>query len=193
MTTIDEKTKRRAACEAYYLLNWAVGDLSISEKLFRITESWENLKPLPEKAIMVTRRLLALSAVISACRLKETRQEIARWLLSETELEALGFPRVERFFGGDEKWQFVERLRGYAGHSYVKAIETRPRRIIDAKQFGKALRETGLIDLDVVLKRITAELSPGVENVRNELGQRYPEAVQFMKEYASEIGEASGA
>ena len=196
MTTIDEKTKQRTACEAYYLLNWAIGDLVVVNRLFGMTEQWERNNPAGSNAIAATRRFLTIGLVVVVYRLDEARERmISGWLLSQEELESLGFPPMVVYIGGKQNWSYFATIRGYAGHSVAnrKSSKKRPGRIIPAKVFGKALRETGLIDPEAFFKRITAELSPGIENVRNELGRRYPEAVEFIKEYASGIGEASGA
>lgn len=198
LTTIDEKTKRRAACEAYYLLNWAIGDLVVMNRLFEMTKQWETDNPAGTKAIAGTRRFLTIGLIVVVYRLDEAREQmISGWLLSQEELEGLGFPPMVVYIGGKQNWSYFATIRGYAGHSVAnnKSSKKRPGRIIPAKVFGKALRETGLIDPEAFFKRITAELIPGVENVRDKLRDRYPETEQFIKDYASDYAselEASG-
>jgi hypothetical protein len=63
-----------------------------------------NVDPLPSKAIAATRRVILLSLVVIVYRLKEAREQlIAEWLLSETELENLGFPPIDQFIGRPKK------------------------------------------------------------------------------------------
>jgi hypothetical protein len=186
---IDESEKRRAACEACYLLNWAIGDLIASARLFEFTYKWEQLTPQPLQAIRVSRRMILMSLVVIVYRLKEAREQlIVEWLLSEAELQNLGFRAIDEVMGGEKKWRYFETIRGqYAGHSFAKrATNTRPGRIVDPRVLGKALREIGLFEPAEFLKRARG-LVPGVEKVRDELSRRYPEARQFLKDYGSDL------
>jgi hypothetical protein len=193
--TIDESEKTRAACEACYLLNWAIGDLIASAELFEITHRWEQLTPAPVRAIRVSRRMLLMSLVVIVYRLKEVREQlIVEWLLSDAELEGLGFPPIDAVMGGRNKWSYFETLRGqYAGHSFAKkATNTTPGRIVNPRVLGRALRETGLFESEDFLGR-ARRLVPGVESVRDELNRRYPEAKQFLKDYGSELERSASA
>jgi hypothetical protein len=157
---IDESEKRRSACEACYLLNWAIGDLIASARLFEFTHKWEQLTPAPLQAIRVSRRMILMSlVVVIVYRLKEVREQlIVEWLLSESELQSLGFRPIDEMMGGEKKWRYFETVRGqYAGHSFAKrATNTRPGRIVDPRVLGKALRQIGLFEPTEFLKRARA-------------------------------------
>jgi hypothetical protein len=189
MHVLADSEKGQAACEACYLLNWAIGDLRASAHLFESTRRWEQLKPVPSQAIMVSRRMILMNLVIVVYRLKEVREQlIANWLLSETELQSLGFPPIDEAMGWGEKSYYFETLRGqFAGHSFAKkATRTKPGRIISPDVLGKALHKTGLLESGDFLKSARA-LVPGIEKVRDKLSRLYPEVKQFLKDYSSEL------
>jgi hypothetical protein len=149
-----------------------------------------NVDPLPSKAIAATRRVILLSLVVIVYRLKEAREQlIAEWLLSETELENLGFPPIDQFIGRPKKWSCFETVRGQlAGHSFAKeSAMTRPGRIISPSALGKALRETDLFEPEAFLQRVRDELVPVLKEFVMKLTRRYPEARQFVEGYASEL------
>src|SRR5262245_56590103 len=186
--TIDESVKRRAACDACYLLNQAIGELIASARLYEFTYKWEQLAPAPLKAIRVSREMILRSLVVIIYRLKEIREQWIEWLLSDAELKSLGFLPIEDVVGGKDKWRYFETLRGqFAGHSYAKkATNTRPAHMVNPRALGKALHETGLFESEDFLNRARG-LVKGVERVRDELSRRYPEARQFLKDYGSEL------
>jgi hypothetical protein len=129
------------------------------------------------------RHVVLQSIIVAVYRLKETRSGFLEgWLLSDAELRALRFAPVEEFIGV-QKWKHFEIVRHqYAGHATAsKASGTRPARLISPAALGKAIRETGLHDLQAFLARVVQELAPGVENTRDELTRRYPDAETFVK------------
>jgi hypothetical protein len=138
------------------------------------------------------RLFVETSVIVNLYRLKETQDHfLVGWVFTPEELRSLGFPPLEEFIGGQEKWNLFEIVRHqYAGHSTSrKATSTQPGRILSASVLGNALRETGLWDFEAFFKRVLAELVPGVERVRDELVRRYPSAEKFVKEtYPDELG-----
>jgi len=104
----------------------------------------------------------------------------------------LGLTPVEQFFPHNS-WKHFELLRHqYAGHSTgAKATSERPARIVPATRLGRAIEGTGLADLEGFLKRISSEILPGVEKVRDDLTSRYPRTKKFLETYSLEIEVAS--
>jgi hypothetical protein len=103
--------------------------------------------------------ILMSLVVVIVYRLKEVREQlIVEWLLSESELQSLGFRPIDEMMGGEKKWRYFETVRGqYAGHSFAKrATNTRPGRIVDPRVLGKALRQIGLFEPTEFLKRARA-------------------------------------
>jgi len=188
MHTLTESEKQQAACEACYLLNYAIGDLVALKRLFDSTHMWEQLTPAPLQAIKISRRMLLMNLVIVLYRLKETRQQLlVDWLLSDAELLAMGFPSIDEVVGGKGNWPYFEILRGqYAGHPFAKKNFAGPGRIVKPRVLGEAQRRTGLFESDNFLKRARG-LVPGIEKVRDELVLRYPEAREFLKKYNLEL------
>jgi hypothetical protein len=188
MHTLTETEKQQAACEACYLLNYAIGDLIALKRLFDSTHTWEQLTPAPLQAIRTSRRMLLMNLVIVLYRLKETRQQLlVNWLLSDAELLELGLPSIDEVVGGTDNWHYFEILRGqYAGHSFAKKNFKGPGRMVKPRVLGEAQRKTGLLESDNFLKRARG-LVPGIEKVRDELVLRYPEAREFLRKYNSEL------
>lgn len=188
MRTLAESEKQQAACEACYLLNYAIGDLIALNRLFEQTHTWEQLSPAPWQAIRVSRRMLLMNLVVVLYRLNEARQQLlVDWLLSDAELRSLGFPSIDDVVGGKKNWSYFETLRGqYAGHPFKKRNPSRPGRIVNPRVLGEALRKTGLLESENFLKRARA-LVPGIEKVRDELVRCYPNAKEFLRQYNSEL------
>ena len=132
MHTLTESEKQQAACEACYLLNYAIGDLVALKRLFDSTHIWEQLVPVPLQAIRTSRRMLLMNLIIVLYRLKETREQLLfEWLLSDADLLVVGFPSIDEVMGGKENWHYFEILRGqYAGHPFAKKNFTGSGRIV---------------------------------------------------------------
>ena len=161
---------------------------------FGIIDQWLKLNPIPIQAISAVRNMILRSVIVNLYRLKETRDGFLRdWLFTEEELTKLGFPPVELFFPTG-RWKDFEMVRHqFAGHAIgSKATPARPARILSGRSLGNALKQTGLSDLPRFLKRIQAEVLPGVEKVRDILTNRYPDVKKFVTEtYPLEIEAAS--
>lgn len=192
---IDDKTRQQAAFEACFLMNEAIRELVIPSKVIQLSDAWKTLNPVPLNVISAVRHMVIMSLVVNIYRLKETRDNfLAGWLFSDEDMRTLGFPPVEEFIG-KEKWQCFEIVRHqYAGHATSKkATDKHPGHIIPAVVLGKALKKTGLLDLEAFLQRIQEELASGVEKVRDELTRRYPAARQFIETHAVELENAARA
>ncbi len=177
---------KRIACEAAHLLNESNRQLQALSFMLKLVEKWEEEQP--ERLIQGgggLRNILMSSTILHLRRLKETRDYfLVKWLFTEDELGALGFRPLEDLVGGKEQWKALEILRHqFAGH----ATRRKPPRnmageIIPGEIYGKALRETGILDLDSFLRRVQEEVLDGVINVRDELARRFPEVSKFIKE-----------
>ncbi len=184
--------RNQAANEAGFLLNEAIRELLIPTHLIELSQKWQALNPLPISEIAAVRHLVFMSIVVNIFRLRETRQSfIEGWLLSDDRLRELGFPPLEDFIGA-EKWSQFEVVRHqYAGHATGKEGTWKsPGRIVPASVLGKAIRETGLSDLESLLARVRMELVPGVERVRDEIYKVYPAAKEFIITHALDIEKA---
>jgi hypothetical protein len=179
---MDNKSLLQTASEACLLLNEAIRELIAPARIIELSKQWESVNPLPLNAIAAVRNMAVRSVIINVYRLKETRDSfLAGWLFSEEELQNLSFPPVEEFIGA-AKWNDFQILRHqYAGHATSKeSTSNQPGRIVTAPRLGKAIKETGMSDLEQFLKRIQKELLPGVENTRDELTRRYPTVEEFV-------------
>ena len=173
------------AHEAYLLLNGFVRDLATPRYVFDLSTHWEALSPLPEKVIAAFQHMALASLILNLYRLHETRSHfLVPFLFTESELKKLGLISVEEFIGADG-WKDFEILRHqYAGHATAKKAEGNiSGQILSPKRLGEAIRKTGLNEPPGFLNRIENELLPPVERVRNELGERFPAAKEFINSY----------
>ncbi|TKS57851.1 MAG: hypothetical protein EWM72_03426 [Nitrospira sp.] len=171
---------------AYLLLNEFIRELATPRYVFDLSTRWEALSPSPEKVIAAFRHMALASLILNLYRLHETRSHfLVPFLYTESELKTLGLISVEEFIGAD-RWKDFEILRHqYAGHATAKKAEGNiGGHILPPKLLGKAIRRTGLSDPAAFLNRIDKQLLPPVERVRNELGERFPAAKDFIKSYA---------
>ncbi len=179
-----QKWELQAACEACFLLSEAIRELLAPIQVIELSRTWENIDPVPMKAIAAVSRMAILSVVMNIYRLKETRENfLCGWLFSDKELRALGFPPVEEFIG-KVNWKFFENVRNqFAGHpTQHKATQQRPGRILPAAVLGKSLRKTGLWKSENFLQRVQEKLLPGIERVRDKLINKFPKARRFVEE-----------
>ena len=187
----NKSESQQVACQACYLLNQAIRELSTPKLVIELSKKWLQLDPVPWKAIAAVQNMANTSMVVNIFRLKEAQDHfLVGWLFTEEELRSMGFPPIEEFIGGPEKWKSFEVVRNqYAGHATShKATRSKPGRIISAPVLGMALRQTGLWEMEAFLNRVQEELVPGVERVHNKLLSLYPNAQEFInKTYPKEL------
>ena len=187
----DKRTQ--AAKEGGYLLNEAIRELLAPAHIVRLSDAWLSHNPIPLVALAAVRHLAVTSVVMNIFRLKETRESfIEGWLISDERLRALGFPPIEEFIGADQWNQFVVVRHQYAGHATGKEGTFKsPGRIVPALVLGKAVREAGLLEFELLLGRVQNELVPSVERVRDEIYKLYPVAKEFVITYALDLERAT--
>lgn len=176
-----ESGKEQIAYEAAYLLNEAIRELLMPQHLSSLARKWYEGEAISERYAAAMNHLIMMSIIMNLYRLQETRDHFLEGcLFSDNELRRLGFPPVKEFVGD---WNSFMIVRGqYTGHVIAKkATKTKPGRILSAVALGQALRKTDLWNSDNFLQRVREELVPGVERVKDELLQRYPDARNFLE------------
>lgn len=196
MPDIDHETSEQTACEACVLLNQAIRELIVPKRVWALVDQWKNVdNPISLNESCAISNMILRGVIMNLYRLRETREGfLAGWLFTETELLGLGFQPIEQFFPAGT-WKCFEMIRHqYAGHATgteAKPEKKQPARILSPAKLGKALKETGLVDLKTFLDRVQTEVLPGVERVRDELTSRYPSVRNFVTQiYPLKIDEA---
>jgi hypothetical protein len=191
---ISVEVRRRAALEGGYLVNEAIRELIAPTRVMELTDYWMGLDPPPLDAIAAVRNMILRTIIVNVYRLQEARDHyLVPWVFSSDELRALGLRDMEAFLGGAAAWKAFALLRHqYAGHATGKArTATSPGRLVPARVLGKAIRDSGLNDLSLFLGRVRTELAPAIEQLRDEIGRRYPDLRRFIQQYAADTSEAS--
>ena len=198
--------RRTAAYEACLVLNQAINELITPLKVMELSESVlfeaagrlsggiSKSRKRPELLFAMqehrgTIKLAFTACVLSVYRLRETRDHLLReWLFTDKELRDLGLPPLQEFLGGEKQWANFEIIRhNMAGHSMVrKATKSGPGRIIPARVLGTAVRQAGLSDWKAFVTRVRRELTPAVQNIRDELAKEYPEVKHYLHYYQTE-------
>ena len=174
------------ANEAYLLLNGFVRELATPRYVFVLSARWEAQSPVPGKVISAFQHMAQASLILNLYRLHETRSQfLVPFLFTENELRTRGLISVEEFIGADG-WGDFEILRHqYAGHATAKKAKGNTSgHILPPERLGEAIRKTGLNEPSALFDRIEKELLPSIERVRNELGERFPAAKEFIATYA---------
>ena len=190
-TPTSSEHRVRAACEAAYVLNDAVGALLIPQHLAKLALKLHDAGGMSSKYAGPVRRLSMQGAIMGLYKVKEARDHLlAPWVFTTDELRQFGFPPVEEFVGD---WSAFMTVRGqYVGHVVAKGAKGSPGRIISGKALGHALRRAGLWDAEPFLRRVERVLLPGIERTRDELFRKYPAARPFaLKGYPGEVESAA--
>ncbi len=198
LAKLSDEDRTRTAHEACFLLNLAVRELTSPVQVFEFCQKRLNemaiefttKRILPSMSELTGLRHIAFqSAVLAVFRLRETRDHLlVGWLFTERQLRDLGFMPVEEFIGGERNWRSLEIVRHQIlGHSIArKATKAKPGRIISPSSLGKAMWQAGLSDWEAFADRVRKELIPGVQRVRDELAEMYPDARTYVKLFGME-------
>lgn len=203
---LSGEARRNAAFEGCLVLNHAINELLIPLKVMELSESIlsdasgrigddiiksnkfaELLFAMQEFRGM--NNLAFTACVLSVYRLRETRDHLlVDWLFTDKEARDLGLPPLQEFIGGVKQWTNFELIRhNMAGHSMIrKATKSRPGGIVPARVLGTAVRQAGLSDWKVFVARVREELTPAVQNIRDELAKEYPEVKDYLHYYQTE-------
>lgn len=184
---MTSEEQSRAASEAAFVLNDAVGALLVPKHLAKLALRLHDSGRLSSKYAGAARRLSMQGAIMGLYKVKEVRDHLlVPWVFTSDELRALGFPPVEDFIGD---WNAFMAVRGqYVGHVIARKVKGAPGRIISARALGHALRRAGLWDAERFLRRVERDLLPGIERTRDELYRKYPAARTFtLTGYSNEV------
>jgi hypothetical protein len=181
----DEKIRQQTACEAAQLLNEAVRQLTAPSLILDLMKPWMEEDQPNFLRIAAVRNVCILSIVVNLYRVMEIREHfLVDFLFTEENLRDLGFPSIEKFFGGAAKVRRLEVLRHqFAGHAMGRwAANDQPGRLIPAKLLGQALRETGLTELPDFAERLREEVAAQLESFVRELNRLFPAVSKFIRE-----------
>jgi len=183
------------ACDAAVAINMTVADLLLPRHIFRLFTDHEAAGRISPGYATVARRLAGQVIVVNLFRLWEAREHLlCPWLFSDPELRALGLPPLEEVV---DAWPALLRIRHqFAGHMLSRRANKNngePGRILPPEAFGRALRESGLLDLAAFLARVEEEIIPAVERVRAELFRRWPASEDYVRRiYPGRINDVAG-
>lgn len=177
---LDQETISHAACDAAFLLNEAVRELTIPQHLVTCAKRLVESQQVSEKYAAAVQRIAMVATVLGVYRVSETRKNfLTPWLFSDEELKQLGLPDIEHFV---RDWGAFETVRSqWAAHAPArKSTARRPGRLIDASALGRALERTGIGEEEQFLRRVRDELTPAVERVRDKILEAHAEARDFI-------------
>ena len=181
----DEKTRKKIACEATYLANELVRQLSAPSLILEASEKdmrKGNFNFLRAGAI---RNFCILGIIVNLYRVIELRDNfLIDILFSEYELRDMGFPSIDKFLGGSEQMKYLEILRHqFSGHATAKwASDRKPGELISPKLLGTALRETGIDNLRDFAKRLRADFASQLEEFIGKMRGQFPAVDKFVRE-----------
>jgi hypothetical protein len=181
------------ACEAAVAINLAVADLLLPRHIFRLFTHHQETGGVSAGYATAARRLAMQVLVVNLFRLWEVREHLlCPWLFSDEQLRAMGFLPLEEFI---DRWPALLTIRHqFAGHILNRESQQgKPGRILSPEAFGRALREAGLWDADVLLERVEHKLIPAVELVRAELFRRWPASEDYVRQvYPHTVSHGAG-
>jgi hypothetical protein len=182
MRTPSGDVQRHAACQAVLVLNESVRELIVPHEIHKMAQPTDD-GPVNIPWMSAMRHTALMSIVIGLWRLHEARaQFLVPWLFSDEELNDLGVPSLDMFFGGTLK-SFETVRHQYVGHVTAKEAKSgKPGEIIRPDVLGRALRDTGLSDSTALLKRVEQELVPNLERLVRTLVARFPESEEYFRE-----------
>jgi hypothetical protein len=180
------------ACDAAIALN-TVADLLLPRHIFRLFTDHEAAGRISSGYANAARRLAGQVIVVNLFRLSEARENLlCPWLFSDPELRAMGLPPLKEVI---DSWSaFLTVRHQFAGHMLSReANNGQPGRILPPDAFGRALRESGLLDLAAFLARVEEQVIPAVERVRAELFRRWPASEDYVRRiYPGRVNDAAG-
>ncbi|HXK30439.1 MAG TPA: hypothetical protein VJ646_19515 [Candidatus Binatia bacterium] len=181
----DEKNREQIACEATYLANELVRQLTAPSLILEDSEKDAeegNFNFLRAGAI---RNFCILGIIVNLYRVIELRENfLIDILFGKDELRDMGFPSIEELIGGSGKMKYLEILRHqFAGHATAKrASVKKPGKIIPAKLLGTALRETGIQNLREFATRLRDDLASQLERFVGQMRGKFLAVDKFVKD-----------